>query len=179
MFLNRATIKEHPEAIDSNVIRATRLMRLFLEQVEALQKLQGKTGQQKVVVEHVHVNEGGQAIVGAVSATNGEGEISDAGAWTSCETKRMAESTAIRPEISLRRRVVARRPGAGHLVWALPCTTPVAGCMGGRAPGRKTAEGMARSRQATKHGRYSNSAKAERAAYRLLMRQCREVLDSL
>ena len=154
MFLNRATIKEqHPEAIDSNVIRATRLMRLFLEQVEALQKLQGKTGQQKVVVEHVHVNEGGQAIVGAVSATNGEGEISDAGAWTSCEAKRMAESTAIRPEISLRRRVVARRPGAGHLVWALPCTTPVAGCMGGRARGRRRRKGWrARGRQRSMAG---------------------------
>jgi hypothetical protein len=75
MFLNRATIKEqHPEAIDSNVIRASRLMRVFVEQVDAMQKLKGKTGQQKVTVEHVHVHEGGQAIVGAVSATRGEGE---------------------------------------------------------------------------------------------------------
>jgi hypothetical protein len=54
---------------------ATRLMRLNLEQIEALQKLRGKSGQQKVVVEHVHVhvNEGGQAIVGAVNAAKGEG----------------------------------------------------------------------------------------------------------
>ena len=47
---------------------ATRLMRLHLDQIEAMQKLKGKSGQQKVIVEHVHVhvNEGGQAIVGAV-----------------------------------------------------------------------------------------------------------------
>jgi len=75
MFLNRATIKEqHPAAIDPNVIRASRLMRVFVEQIEAMQKLKGKTGQQKVTVEHVHVHEGGQAIVGAVSATKVQGE---------------------------------------------------------------------------------------------------------
>ena len=74
LFLNRATIKEqHPEVIDSNVVRASRLMRVFVEQVDAMQKLKGKTGQQKVTVEHVHVHGGGKAIVGAVSATGGEG----------------------------------------------------------------------------------------------------------
>jgi hypothetical protein len=51
---------------DANVLRATRLMRLHLDQIEAMQKLKGKAGQQKVTVEHVHVHEGGQAIVGAV-----------------------------------------------------------------------------------------------------------------
>ncbi len=56
------------DGVDRNVLRATRLMRLFNEQLEAMQKLKGKTGQQKVTVEHVHVHEGGQAIVGAVSA---------------------------------------------------------------------------------------------------------------
>ena len=73
MFLSRATIEnQHPEAIDTNVLRATRLMRVFREQLEAMQKLKGKSGQQKVTVEHVHVHEGGQAIVGAVS-TGGTG----------------------------------------------------------------------------------------------------------
>jgi hypothetical protein len=68
-FLNRATLNnQHPEAIDANVHRATRLMRLFTEQLEAMQKLKGKTGQQKVTVEHVHVNNGGQAIIGVVAA---------------------------------------------------------------------------------------------------------------
>lgn len=36
-------------------------------QVEALQRYRGK-GQQRVTVEHVHVHQGGQAIVGAVTA---------------------------------------------------------------------------------------------------------------
>lgn len=67
MFLNRATVQEHTEEVtDLNVARATRLMRLHLEQIEAMQKLKGKAGQQKVTVEHVHVYEGGQAIVGSV-----------------------------------------------------------------------------------------------------------------
>ncbi len=55
---------------------ATSLMRLYIEQLEAMAKLKGKTGQQKVTVEHVHIHDGGQAIVGAVSAgrsIHGEG----------------------------------------------------------------------------------------------------------
>jgi hypothetical protein len=74
MFLHRATIEgQTTEGTDLNVARATRLMRLHLEQIEAMQKLKGKSGQQTVTVEHVHVHEGGQAIVGAVSPTKGEG----------------------------------------------------------------------------------------------------------
>ena len=68
LFLHYATLPEQSFAgRDANVVRATRLMRLFCEQLEALQKLKGKTGQQRVTVEHVHVNQGGQAIVGAVT----------------------------------------------------------------------------------------------------------------
>jgi hypothetical protein len=49
-------------------LRATRLMRLFNEQLEAMAKLKGTAGQQKVIVEHVHVHQGGQAVVGVVTA---------------------------------------------------------------------------------------------------------------
>jgi len=71
-FLYRATLQGQTfDGTDANVLRATRLMRLFNEQLEAMARLKGKTGQQKVIVEHVHVNQGGQAIVGAVSAANG------------------------------------------------------------------------------------------------------------
>lgn len=71
-FLYRATLQGQTfDGADANVLRATRLMRLFTEQLEAMAKLKGKTGQQKVIVEHVHVHQGGQAIVGAVSATKG------------------------------------------------------------------------------------------------------------
>ena len=68
-FLSRATNPEQPTAnIDLNVARATRLMRLFNEQLDAWAKLRGKSGQQKVTVEHVHVHQGGQAIVGTVTS---------------------------------------------------------------------------------------------------------------
>ena len=81
MFLSRATNKDqHPEAIDTNVNRASRLMRVFREQLEAMQKLKGKSGQQSVRVEHVHVHDGGQAIVGPVTSSGtGRGVGDDAG----------------------------------------------------------------------------------------------------
>jgi len=70
MFLRRATLDNQTfDVIEANVHRASRLMRIFNEQLEAMQKLKGKASQQKVTVEHVHVHEGGQAIVGAVNQT--------------------------------------------------------------------------------------------------------------
>lgn len=45
-------------------------MRTYTTQMEALNRYRGK-GQQKVTVEHVTVNHGGQAIVGGVSHTGG------------------------------------------------------------------------------------------------------------
>jgi hypothetical protein len=55
------------EAKEANICQATKLLRTFTAQMEALQKYRGKSSQQKVTVEHVHVYEGGQAIVGAVN----------------------------------------------------------------------------------------------------------------
>ena len=76
VFLRNATADgQTAEGRDAHTHRAVRLKRLFIEQLEAMAKLKGKTGQQKVVVEHVHVNAGGQAIVGAVTtAPKGHGE---------------------------------------------------------------------------------------------------------
>lgn len=62
------------DAVETCARQAARFMRVFNEQLEAMQKLKGKTGQQKVTVEHVHVNEGGQAIVGALIAPRGGDE---------------------------------------------------------------------------------------------------------
>ncbi|MBV9825128.1 MAG: hypothetical protein JO001_05580 [Alphaproteobacteria bacterium] len=56
---------------DSNLKHAVKLSRVYTELLQALGKHRGK-GQQKVTVEHVHVHQGGQAIVGAV-ATGGRG----------------------------------------------------------------------------------------------------------
>jgi len=64
---------QNSEGIDANVARASQFMKVFLEQVTCLQKLKGQAGQQRVTVEHVHVNQGGQAIVGMVTP-RGEGE---------------------------------------------------------------------------------------------------------
>src|ERR1700745_2394988 len=55
---------------DSNGSLAVKLLRTFTLQIEALQRYRGK-GQQKVTVEHVHVNAGGQAIVGGVQGPVG------------------------------------------------------------------------------------------------------------
>jgi hypothetical protein len=53
---------------DSNGNLAVKLLRTYTMQLEALQRYRGK-GQQKVTVEHVHVNAGGQAIVGTVDSS--------------------------------------------------------------------------------------------------------------
>jgi len=69
LFLKNAMLDhQRPKGVDANVLRATRLMRLFNEQLVAMARLKGKTGQQRVTVEHVHVHSGGQAIVGTVTA---------------------------------------------------------------------------------------------------------------
>jgi hypothetical protein len=56
---------------DSAGSLATKLLRTYAAQLEALARYRGK-GQQTVRVEHVHVHSGGQAIVGAVG-TGGRG----------------------------------------------------------------------------------------------------------
>lgn len=68
MYLHRSQVEgQTVEGADGNVLRATRLMRLFTDQLEAMQKLKGKKGHHKMTVEHVHVHDGGQAIVGTVN----------------------------------------------------------------------------------------------------------------
>lgn len=65
-FLRKATTSENPEAVDRQINRATKLMRTFTAQVEALTKLRNK-GQQKITVQHVQVNQGGQAVIGDIT----------------------------------------------------------------------------------------------------------------
>lgn len=60
------------EQIEKYLNLVTKLQRTFIAQMEALNKHRRK-GQQKVIVEHVNVNEGGQAIVGSVSHMGGGG----------------------------------------------------------------------------------------------------------
>jgi hypothetical protein len=73
MFLNRSTQEgQNNEIVDANVLRATRLMRVFVQQAEVMQKLKGKAGPQPVSVDQVHVHQGGQAIVGSVNTAGEE-----------------------------------------------------------------------------------------------------------
>ena len=70
--LKRAMITgQTSEGTEVNVNHATKMLRTFTAQMEALKRYR-TGGQQKVIVEHVHVTAGGQAIVGAVS-TGGRG----------------------------------------------------------------------------------------------------------
>ena len=66
----RAASREQTDlGVEVNINRATKLMRTFANQTEALGRYRGK-GEQKMTVEHVHVYQGGKAIVGQVSQTN-------------------------------------------------------------------------------------------------------------
>jgi hypothetical protein len=55
---------------DSNALTVARLTKAFTSQMDALAKLR-RGGEQRVVVEHVHIHAGAQAIVGAVTHTGG------------------------------------------------------------------------------------------------------------
>jgi len=65
-YLQRANSKNNignSDIQDALLNRSVKLMRLYNQQLEALDKHRRK-GSQKMTVEHVHVHEGGQAIVG-------------------------------------------------------------------------------------------------------------------
>ena len=57
---------------------AARLLRAYAAQVETWRRLRNG-GSQLVRVEHVHVNEGGQALIGNVKSTPGPGRLEDQG----------------------------------------------------------------------------------------------------
>ena len=72
--LTRAMLENQTFAArEMNLKQAQRLMELYQRQVAALDKRRGK-GQQKVTVEHVHVESGAQAIVGNVETGQRGGE---------------------------------------------------------------------------------------------------------
>jgi hypothetical protein len=71
--LRRAAADQTSEGVDQNVNRATRLLRTFATVAETLRTHRGG-GQQKMIVEHVTVNAGGQAVVGNVNSTGGDGD---------------------------------------------------------------------------------------------------------
>ena len=73
-MLAKARRAEYLEHMNSYGGLATKLLRTFTAQTEALAKLR-RGGEQKVTVEHVHVYHGGQAIVGNVNHPGGTGGV--------------------------------------------------------------------------------------------------------
>jgi hypothetical protein len=72
-FAQRAIKGDHIDHIDANVKRVAKLMGAFAKHMETLQKFRSN-GQQTIQVQHVQVNEGGQAIVGNVNQSpSGQG----------------------------------------------------------------------------------------------------------
>ena len=73
-FMRRAIFKDqYLDASEKYTYRACKLMNLFLRQIETLERYRGKSTQQKVIVEHVNVGEGGKAIVGNIENPVGGG----------------------------------------------------------------------------------------------------------
>ncbi|MBI4518795.1 MAG: hypothetical protein HY699_23625 [Deltaproteobacteria bacterium] len=72
-MLSRATRADRLDLLATYGSLATKLLRTFAAQTEALARLRGQGGQQTVRVEHVTVEAGGQAIVGAVNHRGGGG----------------------------------------------------------------------------------------------------------
>lgn len=65
-MLSRAKVASSTDHLERYGTLATKLLRTYTTQIEALSKLR-RGGAQKVTVEHVHVYKGGQAIVGNVN----------------------------------------------------------------------------------------------------------------
>jgi hypothetical protein len=66
--------QDDPATTDIYINRASKLMKLFAQQSELLARLQNKISQQKIVVERVDVNSGGQAILGTITGGSRGGE---------------------------------------------------------------------------------------------------------
>ena len=70
-------MNDAPSVAQPAANQAVRAMHAFTNHLEVLSKYRGK-GQQKVIVEHVHVHPGGQAIVGSIE-TQGQRQLGGGG----------------------------------------------------------------------------------------------------
>jgi hypothetical protein len=88
--LSYANASEMRPQFDSYVNAATKLQRTMAAQIEALAKLR-RGGEQNVTVKHVHVHEGGQAVVGVVNHQGGKGSGAGSGSQPHARTVSNAE----------------------------------------------------------------------------------------
>ena len=73
-FAKRARLPvETTDNVQTNINTTVKLMRTFTQQMEALQRYRGK-GRQTMTVQHVNVNDGGQAVVGNVGGATDRDE---------------------------------------------------------------------------------------------------------
>jgi hypothetical protein len=191
------------EGRDQNLRHAAKLLGVYARQVEALDKHRGK-GQQKITVEHVTVNEGGQAIVGGVT-TGARAAAAADGTAPSADRQTLTHNPApLAPQIDVaslakpKQKIPARqvlgmvgdhprntmgmreslRCGAKTRRGS-PCRAPaVAGKKRCRMHGGAAAGSGAPvgNRNALKSGLYTREAIAERKALRELLREAKETL---
>ncbi len=105
--LKRAALSSQTfEGRDVNLKHAQKLMTLYTQQLATLNKHRGK-GQQKVTVEHVNVEAGGQAIVGSVEA----GSAKRGSPTRKPDTLDHQEMPALDPEAKPKRAPAKKRRG--------------------------------------------------------------------
>ena len=109
------------EGWQSNLTHAGKLSRTYVQLLEALNRRRGKTGSQKVTVEHVHVHAGAQAIVGTVEAPLGRGGVKNQNQGQPHAKSLSHASSAA---------AVERGRGAGALAADRRCRTGAVECMG-------------------------------------------------
>ena len=150
----RAMLPEQPfESWREQLNQASKLSRTHASLLEALNRHRGK-GQQKVTVEHVHVHEGGQAIVGNVGTTGG-------GIPVKSEDQPHAKQVAYAPGIPM--------PGADTTRDAVPITCDE------ERPLQDARWPVQGNRNAYKHGRYTAEAIACRREISALIRAARDL----
>jgi hypothetical protein len=142
--------------------QANKLTRSYTTLLEALNRHRGK-GQQRVTVEHIHVHQGGQAIVGAVQGVGFRGK---------------ARINPMRQKPSPMNQ--APRCGA-RTRSGMPCRSPaVRGKRRCRMHGGAQGSGAPLGdRNALRHGHYTAKAIAARRAIRALLRESRELIQAI
>jgi hypothetical protein len=166
---------------DSNVNAATKLLRVFTNLMEALDRHRGK-GDPRMVVEHLHVEKGAQAIVGQLIINRLE--ILPRGTVENLNDARVSRRGPLKngnlrgdPNSAPRCGAKTRR--------GTPCRSPAMAngrCRmhGGMSTGPRTPEGLTHSKRARwKHGLYSASAETERQRTRQLIQDSLELLKQL
>jgi hypothetical protein len=138
-----------------NLNQANKLSRTYATLLEALNRHRGK-GQQKVIVEHVHVHAGGQAVVGMVETPGG-------GIHKKTEDQPHAKQITHAPQSSM----------WGQTRSGSPCRSPAMPNGRCRMHGGKSPGAPKNNKNAIKHGHFSAAATARRQQVANLLRVMR------